>query len=165
MLIKNLPADKEVAYRVLFIPQQNEFGEEQLRGAKFTKGSLTLKVATGVGMLVFAQPKEPKQQLTVTRDEKGVRLVSEGNVHVLISDGVVCPSSVSLNEEEQSKAWSSRDNSEIVAKGCAGFRGGRIHSGRTKEIAAALGSTVYVAKRDDSTGNFNRIEIPQEAKP
>jgi hypothetical protein len=164
MLLKNPPVEKERAYRVLVIPQQSDFDESQLQGAKFGKGSLLLKVATGVGMLVFAQPKDVVRKLRVERDSRGVKFFNEGNIQVGLSGGVVCPAAVTLDEGALELVYYTKDLKAIVAKGCTEFKGGRIHSGRSREVVAPPGTKVYVASRWDLAESFKPLEVPLDVQ-
>lgn len=164
MLLKNAPVDKERAYRVLVIPQQSDFDASQLQGTKFAKGSLVLKVATGVGMLVFVQPKDVIRKLRVERDSKGVKFINEGNTQVALSGGALCPAGVTLEEGELELVYYGKDSKVVATKGCTEFKGGRIHSGRSREVVAAPGTKVYIASRGDLTESFKTLEVPLNAQ-
>jgi P pilus assembly chaperone PapD len=161
MLLKSSPEQKERVYRVLFIPHQSEFGEEQVKGGTFAHGSLVMKVATGVGILVFSEPKNPKKDLIFTRDAKGVTFSNNGNYQTQISDGVTCPSSVTLSKAELALASDYRDSAPLEKKGCTRFEGRRLHAGKSLFITAPAGHRVYYKRRFGSKGELE----PQEIDP
>lgn len=159
LLLKSPPADKEQAYRVLLLPQYSEFGEEQVKAAKVGGRSLSLKVATGIGVLVYAQPREVVANLEVTRNEKEVTFSNKGNVHYTVSGGVACAPTVTLSDDERQLVYFDRNRSVFEAKGCTFVAGGRVHAGRSLAISAQPDKKLFIGKRVGSSGDFEPLVI------
>ena len=88
LLVKKPPQDEEQVYRVKFLPQAKEFGEELVREKGKTK--TMLKVIFSVGILVFVEPKELKPHLKWERNGSTVTFQNAGNVNIFLDEGKYC---------------------------------------------------------------------------
>lgn len=159
ILLKNRPAEKEVAYRVLFIPQQEEFGAEQTQTINRNGKTMVLHVATGVGMLVYAEPMAVTKKFSTERTHSGVTFTNNGNIQGHLSGGVACPTSVTLTDKERAIAADREENKPLEAKGCVSFTGKRLHPGQSHSIVVAPKMRLYLKQRFGSQGSFEPLVI------
>jgi P pilus assembly chaperone PapD len=159
ILLKVPPADKEQAYRVLLLPQYSEFGEDQVKAAKVRGSTLSLKVATGIGVVVYAQPREVVASLEVERRASSVVFTNKGNVHYTVSGGVSCPSNVVLSDSERQLALHEKNAATFEAKGCNFITGARVHAGRSVTIPLPPNRQLFTGKRLGSAGEFDPLLV------
>lgn len=128
LLRKGSHGDSERVFRVSFIPQARESTDEEKTETARTHGAVqtTLKVLSGVGILIFTEPKEITPLLETERDGDTVRLKNTGNVNVLISKIRKC-----LKENEACE--------EVTPK--------RLYPGNSLEVAGTSGKVVTFTKR------------------
>jgi P pilus assembly chaperone PapD len=159
ILLKSPPADKEQAYRVLLLPQYSEFGEDQVKAAKVRGSTLSLKVATGIGVLVYAQPRQVVASLEVERSASQVIFSNKGNVHFTVSGGVSCPSNVVLSDAERQLALHEKNAATFEEKGCNFIAGARVHAGRSVNIPVPSNRRLFIGKRLGSVGDFELLLV------
>lgn len=136
LLLKKSPVDREIVYRVLFTPKAGGFDDAvELKGSR----RAFLKVVTGMGILVFADPPDPHPDLTWTRVGDKLIFRNAGNVHVRIMDGKSC---------------------EPDGKQCIELPTKRVYGGTTYEVTVPRRKIVSYTKRNGSEGAFQKIEIP-----
>ena len=88
LLLKKPLGDVEQVYRVTFAPEP---GENLPQSADFIKkNKVNLRILTGVGILIFADPMEAHPKLTWTRTAKEIVFRNEGNIGVKLEDGRCC---------------------------------------------------------------------------
>lgn len=89
LLMKRAPTDTERVYRAKLEPQANELNESDPKNSSDTKTKL--KVLFSVGMLLFAEPRDPKPMLTWDRRSSGgLSINNTGNVNILLEEGQSC---------------------------------------------------------------------------
>lgn len=88
LLLKAKPGEKERVFRVSFIPQDRGFGEEYRRSV--AGRNTVIRVLTGMGILVFADPKEPKVNLSWEREGGRIKIFNSGTSHVYLGNGKSC---------------------------------------------------------------------------
>jgi P pilus assembly chaperone PapD len=159
ILMKQLPSDKERAYRMLLIPQATEFGDSEATTMKRNGRSVALHVLTGSGMVVYAEPTKLVKELALSRDTTTLTLTNRGNVQVQFSAGVTCPESVELSDDERKIALDFRGNSEFEKRGCTRFKGGRIHVSRSAAIQSPIGNRIIFGRRFGSDGEMESLVI------
>lgn len=159
ILLKSPPADKEHAYRVLLLPQYSEFGEDQVKAAKVRGRTISLKVATGIGVLVYAQPREVVANLEVERSSSNAIFTNKGNVHYTVSGGVSCPSNVVLSDAERQLALHEKNAAIFEGKGCNFITGARVHAGRSVNIPLPPNRRLFTGKRLGSLGEFELLLV------
>jgi P pilus assembly chaperone PapD len=147
ILLKEPPAEKERGYRVLFIPRASEFDSEQVQTRKSGGRSMVLKVLTGIGMLVYVEPKQVTKELDISRTSSGVTFTNRGNIQVNLTAGVVCPASATLDEKERAAVSDKEAHSDFKKKGCVPFERTRIHAGKSLTVPVPNGYRLYGKKR------------------
>ncbi|NDC38471.1 MAG: molecular chaperone [Proteobacteria bacterium] len=136
LLLKTPPTDRERVFRVSFIPQDKGFGGEEVRHSQ--DGVTTvIKVMTGVGMLVFADPAKPVEELRWERVGKSITLVNSGNVNVYLGDGESC----------------SPD------KNCSKLPSKRLYQAGKHEVTSAPENIVSFLVHSKGTGEYKRLTI------
>lgn len=164
MLMKNPPTDKERGYRVYFIPQPNEFGAKSVSK---TEGGVTtsIKIATGVGILVFVDPINRDPNFTWTRSESSIDFTNSGNIQVHLGDGKACP------KPEDLPSASSDDSSSVVrdakhpdSKGCFSLPSKRVYPGTKFHVAIPASYTARWVRRVGSNGQYEVLDIGPDGK-
>jgi P pilus assembly chaperone PapD len=163
LLLKQIPAEKEQAYRVALLPQAGEFTEQTSTKVQRGDRAIALRIITGAGLLVFSEPSKLVKEISLTRDSAGLTLTNRGNVQVQFSSGVSCPSEVKLSKEEQGIALDYRKNKDLAKLGCVRFEGGRAHSGRSVTIPAPLTHRIIFSRRFGSAGDMDILFIEPNA--
>jgi len=137
LLRKKAPDDRERVYRVTFVPQEKNFAEEQqhVEAGRKTK----LRVLTGMGLLVFVDPKNAKADLKWERRNDEILFKNDGNLHVRLLEGKAC-------------------DSEGV--GCEELPSRRVYGGRDFIVKVNPKKTVYFNRRDGASGDFKSLVIP-----
>lgn len=159
ILLKQMPTNKERAYRVLLLPQASEFGEDEGTTIKHKGRTVALHVLTGSGMVVYAEPIKPLKELEISRDSKGVTLTNKGNLQVQFSAGVSCPENVKLSKDDMELAMDFRKNEKLEKLGCIRFKGGRVHAGRADSIQSPHGNWIIFGRRFGSDGEMESLII------
>jgi P pilus assembly chaperone PapD len=134
-LLRKVAKDTEGVYRVLFTPQDRGFGQE----VKQSVGGRTasIRVLTGMGVLVFVEPKNPVGHLKWTRTKKGVTFQNDGNIHVELGEGKLCY----------------EEKCEVAPRK-------RVYAGDTFEVAVAGQNNIQYLVRTGSSGVFEALSIP-----
>ena len=84
ILLKSPLDNTEHVYRLKLLPQATEFDPDELskKGGKETM----LKVLFSVGLLLFADPVEPRADLKWERSDSAINFSNQGNVNVLMEE-------------------------------------------------------------------------------
>lgn len=135
LLLKTPPNDKERVFRVGFIPQDRGFGQK-IEHSEAGR-SAVIRVLTGMGILVFADPKNPQAQLKWERDDKNVTFSNLGSIHVYLGDIKSCNK----------------------ANECTNISPKRLYAGSTYQIAAPGTNTVSFMKKEGASGSHQKLTI------
>jgi P pilus assembly chaperone PapD len=127
----------ERVYRIAFVPQDKNFGDTVEKDESGRK--TVLKVLTGMGLLVFADPVNPKPELKWERKGNTLKFYNTGNQHVRVFDGKACKSE-------------GVDCVELVSR--------RVYGGKEFVQTVDPTNTVYYTRRDGASGDFKSIVIP-----
>lgn len=91
LLVRKPLVKEQQAFRVNFVPiaKEDREGEQEKK-----KIGMQLKVMTGVGILVFVNPPEKKEDLRWERQDNGSKIVfkNAGNINVMIDEPAACSS-------------------------------------------------------------------------
>ena len=139
LLLKTPPTEKERVFRVSFVPQDRGFGEEVKQS--YAGRSTVIRVLTGMGALVFADPISPKADLQWNRVGEKITFTNSGNLNVFLADGEACIK---------------------PGENCTKIPGQRVYAGATWEVKAPAGSTVTFLKRIGGSGEYEQLNIPAE---
>lgn len=137
LLLKRQPQAAEQLYRVMFVPQDRKFGEDEEPDGNAPRA--LIKVLTGMGILVFADPVKPSATLTWKRDKNHLVFNNEGNIHVRLIQGKAC-----TKEKEE----------------CTELRSKRIYGGSSYTYDVDDKKTIYFTKRVGASGEFETLVIP-----
>jgi P pilus assembly chaperone PapD len=159
ILLKQAPAEKERAYRVILLPQASEFGDVEGATIKHKGRSVALHVLTGSGMVVYAEPAKLVKELVISREAKELILTNKGNIQVQYSSGVTCPESVKLSKDEIALALDFRNNEKLEQKGCIRFQGGKVHAGRSGSIKSPPDHRIIFGRRFGSDSEMEAFSI------
>jgi P pilus assembly chaperone PapD len=141
LLLKKPPSDKERVYRVVFRPSDRGFGttlEGESQGRK-----TVLKVLTGMGILVYVDPRAPKEDFSWEREGGKVVFQNDGNIHVRLFKLRHCPTANEKDEE-----------------GCVQIPPRRVYGGKTHEIDVPPDRFVLFVKRVGASGEWESQIIP-----
>lgn len=135
LLLKTPPTDRERVFRVSFIPQDRGFGEE----VRQAQGGVTtvIKVLTGMGILVFADPASPKEELRWERNGDKIILNNSGNVNIYLGDGESCS----------------------PTKVCSKLPSKRLYESHKLEITSPPENTVTYLTHAKGTGQYKRLTM------
>jgi len=136
LLSRKTHDNKERVYRVSFVPQEKEFGEP-LEGASGDRKTM-IRVITGMGVLVFIDPINPKPELKWVRTPDSVIFTNSGNQHTRLSEGKAC-------------------DSEDV--GCTDLPSRRVYGGKDYTVSVPANKTIYYTRRDGPSGDFKSIVV------
>lgn len=89
ILLKAPASERERVFRVSFVPESADDPEEESSKAK--KPSMNIKVLTGMGILVFVEPLQPRRGLSTNLEGASAILKNTGNINVYIDNIAVCP--------------------------------------------------------------------------
>jgi P pilus assembly chaperone PapD len=133
-LIRKQPQGAETVYRVIFTPQDRGFGEE----AKQTIGGRTtsIRILTGMGVLVFVEPPNPVGDLAWERLPDRIVFKNSGNVHVELGEGKACS-----------------------GESCSPVERKRVYAGGTFELAVDGSKTVTYLVRTGAAGSFESLVL------
>lgn len=144
MLLKKAPGNEEQVFRASFAPQAKPFlGEEEKK-----QSGMTIKILTGVGILVFVEPLQPKPELVWERKEGKMIFRNTGNVNCILNDGKLCE-----GPPQPARPADLSSCKELPAK--------RLYPGNTLEVEVIEKATIYYKRRvkDD----FTELVIPTSA--
>ncbi|MFM1848285.1 MAG: hypothetical protein RL417_1759 [Pseudomonadota bacterium] len=133
-LLRNPPKDKEVVYRALFTPQDRGFGQEAKHNIQGRVASI--RVLTGMGVLLFVEPPKPLGELHWIRTKDSIVFNNRGNVHVELGEGKACLSS-----------------------DCVPLERKRVYSGATFEVKTPGDRLVTYLARTGAGGIFESVSF------
>jgi len=135
VLLKKPLGGAEQVYRVKFVPEDRGFGKDvpAISSGKQT----TLKVLTGIGILILVEPTEPSPKLKWKRDGDTLTFTNEGNVNIFLSEGRACRAS---------------------GEDCSVLAVDRLYPGNTLKVKAP--ADTVVAYRQEIRGEFQELVIP-----
>ena len=107
ILLRERPKDMEKVYRISYIPQAESHEEVEAKKTDQNSRGISIKVLTGVGMLIFAEPSDLKQSLQYERSGETVTFKNTGNTNVRIRTPYAC------KVEDISKVNQSDDESQF----------------------------------------------------
>ena len=135
LLLKTPPQEQERVFRVGFVPQDRGFGEEF---ESVSSGRKTLiRVLTGMGILVFADPIKPRADLKWERSGENLIFKNDGTIHVYLGDLKSC-STPNLCEKLPSK---------------------RLYAGETYKISIPKENTVSLLRQEGPSGEYQKLTI------
>lgn len=88
VLLKKPFGDSEQVYRVKFIPEDRGFGKDIV--AEHSGKKTAVRVLTGIGILIFAEPIDPQPKLEWKRNGDTLAFVNGGNVNIFLIEGKHC---------------------------------------------------------------------------
>ncbi len=143
LLLRQIPADKEKVYRVIFSPQDRGFGQEvrQDIGGRVA----VIRVLSGMGVLLFADPVNPHTALSWVRTADSIVFKNDGNVHVQLAEGKSC----------------APDNNGD----CTTLDAKRIYGGSSYEIKVPENRRVTYLRRDGVSGEYQALTIEPGVSP
>jgi P pilus assembly chaperone PapD len=159
MLLKKPLGEKEGVFRVLLVPQQTEFGQDQTRTIDNGDSKLVMHVATGVGLLVYIEPARVRKELAIIREEKGIRLQNTGNIQAQLIDGTSCPTTVTFSPAELKVAEGETRQAAVKRAGCSVVEGKRLHAQRDGFIEVPPSTKLFFNRRFGIAGEYEPIEI------
>ena len=119
---------RERVFRISFVPEARE--EDDIATTSVQTGNpnvvATLKVLTGIGLLVFTQPAAGEADLEIERREGNILLKNNGNVNIALLKVQKC-----VSEGNQCE--------DVVPR--------RVYPGRSFEVKETKGKVVYLRKR------------------
>lgn len=154
ILLKKAPGDIERGYRVYFVPQEGEFDTQTVTSSD--KGRIAvIKVATGVGVLVFADPIERKVKFETARDSTGITFTNAGNIQVYLGDGKACPTEVPFPAIGATTTETEKD----VGR-CTDVPSQRVYPGKAFRVSVAPTNAVRFLSRVGSAGDYEPLIVP-----
>ncbi len=102
ILLKNPKRDVEKAYRAYFtptIPKDDEKADMEGLKTGSEEQQIGLTVATAMGILLFAEPNDAREDLDWERKGRSLTFTNNGNVNVLVSDVLSCTRSATETED------------------------------------------------------------------
>jgi len=142
LLLRKPPGDEEMVYRVSFIPQDRGFGDEVERDLG-GGATAVIRILSGMGILVFADPVDPKSKLEWTRSGDLLTFVNSGNVHVFLGDGESC-------------------QGERGGESCEKLPSKRLYAGQSFEVSIPQSRTAFYLIKKGASGDYQRIQISPE---
>jgi len=136
LLRKAPPGESERVYRVAFAPQDRGLGDQVDLSGGARKAMI--RVLTGMGILVYADPINPHAELSWERTKDSLIFKNSGNVHVQISSGKSCTPGTTI---------------------CKELPGKRIYAQRSFEVKVPASELVKYVKKDVKSGDFQEIII------
>lgn len=84
LLLRTRPQEIEATYRISFVPQVNPHEEDNL------KKGVNIRMVTGMGMLIFAEPASPRHTLTWERNGDKLKFINSGNTNLKLRELQFC---------------------------------------------------------------------------
>ena len=135
LLLRKAVVDTQSVYRVRFMPRAKPFEDD--KGGRPAK-RVALQVLTGIGMLIFVDPKDPRPELAWERQGGTVRFTNNGNVNVYLADAKACTGiNASSPEADLSSASCEQIKPPI----------GRLYPGNKKTVNIPAHKTLVVSRR------------------
>jgi P pilus assembly chaperone PapD len=104
LLLKAPPGEKEKVFRVGFIPQDRGFGQNVVQNLDGRK--TVIRVLSGMGILVFADPVKPLVDLKWIREGGKITLTNSGTVNVHLTEVKSCSGPEICNSLETKRLYS-----------------------------------------------------------
>lgn len=136
LLLKTPPTEKERVFRVGFIPQDRGFGQEIEK--KSEGRSTVIRVLTGMGILVFADPVKPFVDLKTEREGDKVSISNLGTMHAYLGNGQSCTPSGE----------------------CTVIPSKRLYSGAKYIFSTPAQNTISFSKLEGASGEFQKLTFP-----
>ncbi len=161
VLLRKPSSEVERGYRVYFIPQENEFGGKTITQSEQGRTAV-IKVATGVGVLVFVNPIESKVDFKQERDPLGITFVNQGNVQVYLGDGKACPSKVEFPAMGAFSDGNTGSHSQRHpdTQGCFSIPSRRVYPGTKFRVPVSSDKKVRYLKVEGADGKYEILDIP-----
>lgn len=137
LLLKTPVTDKEQLFEVSFVPQDRGFGKEVVQEIEGRR--TMLRVLTGMGMLVFVDPKDPKADLKWERNSSSITFFNKGNIHIYLGDGRSC-----ANKDETD---------------CPILPSTRLFAGQQFEVKVPGDRVVTYLINEGASGEYKKITI------
>lgn len=137
LLLRDKPGEVEGVFRASFMPVSDESGLEGLSSGQQQKPGAILRVLTGMGILVFAAPRELKPNLTVERGPDRVTIANAGNINVFIDQLRIC---------------------EAGGKQCKDYPAKRMYPGNKIDVSVPADSTFSFRKYVNQ--EFSNVNVP-----
>ena len=131
LLLRKPLVEAEDVYRVGFVPSSSPFEDSDAQSK--SQKRMGLRVLTGIGMLIFVDPKEVRPELAWERKSGQIKFTNRGNVNLFLTDAQVCSS---LSADGQGTDCQ-------PTKGVAG----RLYPGNEKTVNVPENKTLVLSKR------------------
>lgn len=138
LLLRSKAKEQEKVYRVSFVPQDRGFGETI--ETHLGKQRALIRVLTGMGVLVFADPLNPRADFSWTRNGNSLHFENSGNVNVFFGDGKACENG---NPED-----------------CTPLPAKRVYPGYDFDVEVARNKVVTYGAQLGADIGYQRITIP-----
>ena len=159
ILLQTPPTELERTFRVSFIPQDRDFGEEH--HFKTEGRAAVIRVLSGMGILVFADPAKPIVDLAWKRLGNKLVLYNAGNVNIYIADGQSCPPNTNQKLAPNDATVSDLVKaSEEQKSNCSRLETKRLYAGQRVELTTPGGNSVTYLRSDGGTAEYQRLVIP-----
>jgi len=129
---RKMPTDRDLVYRVGFIPKENKAESTQ---------ALAFKVLIGYEVLVLIRPPGGRPQLVVTREGNELHFENKGQSSVLVRKLESCPTPDQIADADGEK-------------GCVDLVGNRLYAGERWDVTVPLDGPV---RSFESYRSENRI--------
>ncbi len=136
LLLRKPPPEKETVYRALFVPQDRGFGQEIVKEHQGRRASI--RVLTGMGVLIFVEPKVSERKFTWIRNEHSIAFRNDGTLHEELSNGQHC---------------------DAKGEDCKPLAGKRVYAGSTYEVKVDGERKVTFLRRSGSAGEFEQMTV------
>ena len=141
VVLKAMPKDKEEVYQISFSPSDKGFDESARVQKNLAGRQISIRVLTGMGVLLFVDPVDPKPRLLWERHEGRVTFTNPGNQHVRLMFGKACRGSSTSDEK------------------CESLPAKRVHPGQIFEINVHPESVIKYVRRDGASGEYQPVTI------
>ena len=145
LLLRTRPKEIEATYRISFIPQVTPHEEDNL------KKGVNIRMVTGMGMLIFAEPASPRHTLTWERNGDKVKLINTGNTNLKLRELQFCnlPLSTSKDDVDNSKDIQCDKYSKAI---------NRLYPNDSVEIVVPKDKSLVLQK--DANDEIEKVIIP-----
>jgi len=103
LVLRERPTDKEKVFRLALIPKATEDSTEdslESQGQKKTQEGLKLRILFGVGLLIFATPKDKQVTFAWYSKDNKVFIKNQGTVNALLVSAKICKSQDKCEEKQ-----------------------------------------------------------------
>lgn len=136
LLMRVPPPEKEAVYRALFVPQDRGFGQEIKR--EFQGRRASIRVLTGMGVLVFVEPQTAVKDFKWTRSDSGMTFSNGGTLHEELSNVQSC---------------------DREGNACVGLPGKRVYAGTSYDLKVPGDRKVTFLARSGSAGEYEQMSV------